>query len=66
MSIQIIRDMGRDVPKEAQDPESRNYDDWQAGVMREQEAAERNRTPYTPTQEVIAGRPLRRQFRLPK
>ncbi len=35
MTIQIIRDMGRNVPKDCQDPESEEYYHWLADVFEE-------------------------------
>ena len=55
MTIQIIRDMGRDVPEDCQDPESEEYYHWLAGTF-EAMLNERHSTDERPFKQMAIAR----------
>lgn len=57
MTIQILRDMGRDVPEWAQDPESEGYCRWLEGLI---EGVEIHQTKFTAPMRTLDG--VRKQW----
>ena len=52
MTIQILRDMGRDVPEWAQDPESEEYFHWLEGLI---SCGEIHQTKFTAPMRMLNG-----------